>query len=54
MTEQVRSAFDTSPATSNSDLQLLLVQMVRTLAAGASSAQDFLFLSTPRPAAPDR
>ncbi|MFE5310168.1 MtrAB system histidine kinase MtrB [Isoptericola sp. NPDC056573] len=47
MTEQVRSAFDTSPATSASDVQLLLTQMVRTLAAGASSAQDFLLLSTP-------
>ena len=55
MTEQVRTSFASSPATSNSDLQLLLAQMVETLAAGASSAQDFLLLNAPdqpqRPAA---
>ncbi|MFE6971786.1 MtrAB system histidine kinase MtrB [Isoptericola sp. NPDC057653] len=47
MTEQVRTSFSNSPATSTSDLQLLLAQMVKTLDAGASSAQDFLFLNPP-------
>jgi two-component system, OmpR family, sensor histidine kinase MtrB len=47
ITEQVRGAFDISPATSTSDLQLLLAQMVRTLASSASSAQDFLLLNAP-------
>ncbi|MGW8566268.1 MtrAB system histidine kinase MtrB [Isoptericola sp. NPDC055881] len=47
MTEQVRTSFSNSPATSTSDLQLLLAQMVRTLDASASSAQDFLFLNAP-------
>lgn len=46
MTEQVRQTFASSPATSTSDLQLLLSTMVQTLDAGASSAQDFLLLSS--------
>ncbi len=46
MTEQVRQTFSSSPATSTSDLQLLLSTMVQTLDAGASSAQDFLLLSS--------
>jgi two-component system sensor histidine kinase MtrB len=46
MTEQVRTTFGSSPATSTADLQLLLSTMVQTLDAGASSAQDFLLMSS--------
>ena len=41
MTEQVRAAFSSSTATSTSDLQLLLHDMIDGLSAGGSSAQDF-------------
>jgi len=41
MTEQVQAAFSASPATSTSDLQLLLHDMIDGLSAGGSSAQDF-------------
>lgn len=47
MTDQVRSTFQSSPATTTTDLQSLIDTMVQTLAAGASSAQDFLLLSSP-------
>ncbi len=46
MTEQVRTTFGSSPATSSDELQLLLSTMIQTLDAGASSAQDFLLLSS--------
>ncbi|CAM3838038.1 MtrAB system histidine kinase MtrB [Isoptericola cucumis] len=47
MTEQVRTTFQSSPATTTADLQTLLSTMIQTLSAGASSAQDFLLLSAP-------
>ncbi|GAA1709830.1 hypothetical protein GCM10009809_02750 [Isoptericola hypogeus] len=47
MTEQVRGTLEVSPATTTSELQTLLNTVVVTLAAGASSAQDFLLLGTP-------
>jgi two-component system sensor histidine kinase MtrB len=46
MTEQVRTTFGSSPATSSDELQLLLSTMIQTLDAGASSAQDFMLLSS--------